>query len=364
MRRVLATTSLAEAHILCSALADHGLNATLENEISSTMAVGMPTAAVPVYVCVPESDLREAREFLAELRKPAAPASGEGAGEPEAPAGVARKKDFRRRLLWVVGGTLFLVALTAHPLFTTHVVPTATLGAWIFITVALLAYMRDLHPFVRVPGWRLSAFFAYGALGATSLAFLGTSVLRSWLGMTPGTAEEAFLVTGPVEELSKILGPVSVIGLVRAWRREPYEWFLGCAASGAGFAVVEDALAYNPFTFESAYGGVVPLLFRAATLLHIALSGAIGFGLGASRGTVGGFLLVTLLLLPAAAAAHGLWNAAAYSEETPGIFMVLLFLALVLPFLVGLRWAARSLAERSPDAPEAGRIPPGPARVP
>jgi hypothetical protein len=65
VKRLYATTDLAEAEILRALLRDEGIESTLDNEGGAALAVGLPSAAVPIGINVSDADAPAAAEALA-----------------------------------------------------------------------------------------------------------------------------------------------------------------------------------------------------------------------------------------------------------------------------------------------------------
>ncbi len=217
-------------------------------------------------------------------------------------------------------------------------------GAAIAFAVFLLFYLRGKHPFFRVPFWRVLIFFVYGAVVAP-VAVLLTSYLLVRPDVETETLLGAFLVIGPMEELVKFAGPLLLVGLVRRWREEPFEWFVACAASGVGFATTENVLyaMVTPEAFQI-------LAFRSLAPMHLLWSGWLGYRIGRRTSGGRGFLKATFAGFLIAAFLHGLWDALCFSGYL-GILFVL-FGGQILAFGWHVRKMAWLCANRSPRRPE------------
>lgn len=347
LRRVHTTLSLIDAHMIRSMLAERGIDAVLENEFSSMVVIGLPTTTAPIHVVVPETQVQEALHVLDEIqnREASLPPESDASPTPAEAASPPRRRRWTARALWMLAGLLVLISLRGAA-------PALAMAAWGIVSLVLLLHLRDRHPFVRVPGWRLMLFFAYGNAVAVPLALIGTVSAQAWLGIEAAAPLGAFLVIGPLEEAVKLLGPLCLVGLVSRWKREPYEWFLACAASGAGFATTENVIRYCAL-MPTYRGALLAFALGAPSLLHIALSASVGFGLGVARGRPGYLLATLLVLLPPAALVHGLWDALCLWTAFPRLLLVLLLGLIVLPLFAALGWAIRKLAERSPSRPAA-----------
>jgi hypothetical protein len=62
---VHSTTAPMEAEFVRMALVDHGIACTIENEIAVGWVIGMPTAAAPLLLSVPEKQAETARQLVA-----------------------------------------------------------------------------------------------------------------------------------------------------------------------------------------------------------------------------------------------------------------------------------------------------------
>lgn len=117
-----------------------------------------------------------------------------------------------------------------------------------------------------------------------------------------------------IEETTKTLG----IGLAGLWLRpSPTRAFLLGVASGAGFALVENAL--NSLFVGPAWGpGVVARL--AATVMHCATGGLMGWGWG--QGWAGRRPWRLPLAFAGAVTIHGLWNSCAVGLVLSSLVML------------------------------------------
>ena len=165
------------------------------------------------------------------------------------------------------------------------------------------------------------------------------------------------LVVPLIEEATKTAG----IGLLGPWLRpSPPRAFLIGVASGAGFALAENAFN-SPLMFGPIWG--VGLFSRlAATLMHCATGGLMGWGWGAlwERRRPGRLVLA----YAGATALHAVWNGlavgtglagliAGMEQVGPGETLILgtlallaasLLFALAVAVLIGTVWGARALS--------------------
>lgn len=216
------------------------------------------------------------------------------------------------------------------------------------------------------------------AIGLVPISLSDPSALQSELSQLlsdPGAAAD--LLTPPLvlaalsfvsvivpvtEEASKILG-VAIAG--HRLRPTPARAFLLGAASGAGFALTENLFNGAIISLVWAPGVFMRL---AATVMHCAASGLVGWGCGElwSRRRPGRLVLAFV----GAVSLHGVWNGLALAVAVGGLvlagqsptslwavlgsLMVLVLgsalVGMAIATLVGLVWAGRALARR-----EAGR---------
>jgi RsiW-degrading membrane proteinase PrsW (M82 family) len=210
----------------------------------------------------------------------------------------------------------------------------------------LLFYLRGRHPFFRIPFWRVLIFFLYGGVVAP-IAVILTYVMLGRLKLDTGGAIGAFLLIGPVEEVMKFAGPLLMVGLVRRWRDEPFEWFLAGAASGTGFAMTENiiyALA-APHAFSL-------LMLRSLAPMHLLWSGWFGYRIGRRSGGTKGFLKAVVAGFLIASFLHGMWDALCFSGLV-GLLLVL-FGSQILAFGWHVRKMSWLCANRSPRRPDIG----------
>lgn len=216
-------------------------------------------------------------------------------------------------------------------------------GAALALAVGLLFYLRSRHPFFRVPMWRGFLYFAYGAVIAP-VVVLATFWGLSRYHLDGTTAVGALLLVGPIEEAAKFAGPLLMVGLVRRWREEPFEWMFAGAASGTGFAMVENILyaALAPDAFQLLWA-------RSLAPMHLLWSGWLGYRIGRRAPGRAGFIAAALLGLLIASFLHGLWDALCIQGYLQILF--LLFGGQLLAFGWHIRKMAWLCANRSPHRP-------------
>ncbi len=212
------------------------------------------------------------------------------------------------------------------------------------IAVGLLVYLRGRHPFFKVPLWRVLVHFSYGAIVAPVVVFASFWFLARYR-LDENSLIGAFLFIGPVEEAAKFAGPLLIVGLVRRWREEPFEWMLAGAASGTGFAMAENILyaIFAPDAFQ--------LLFqRSLAPMHLLWSGWLGYRIGRRTPGPAGLARSALVGFGIAAFLHGFWDALCFSGHVGLLFA--LFGGQILAFGWHVRKMAWLCANRSPRRPE------------
>lgn len=174
-------------------------------------------------------------------------------------------------------------------------------------------FLRNLESRRREPWLALGGAFAWGALGAASLAIAAqTFLFGAPAPLLGGAAMLGLLVGAPViEELAKAAGLV----IVRDDDPEPEDGFLYGAAVGLGFAATENTVyVLSAFAAGGAGAAATTALFRAvaATSIHAAATAWAGYGLWQARRTgargVFPFFLLGAILL------HALYNGIATLE--------------------------------------------------
>lgn len=217
-------------------------------------------------------------------------------------------------------------------------------GTALVVAAGLLFYLRGRHPFFKVPLWRVFANFLYGALLAPAVV-LATFWFLSRARLHDDGALGAFLLVGPIEEAVKFAGPLLLIGLVRRWREEPFEWMIAGAASGTGFAMVENILyaALAPDAFQL-------LFLRSLAPMHLLWSGWLGYRVGRRQPGRAGFLRALTFGFLIAAFLHGLWDALCLGGYLQMLF--LLFGGQILAFGWHVRKMSWLCANRSPRRPD------------
>lgn len=210
--------------------------------------------------------------------------------------------------------------------------------------IFLLFYVRGKHPFYRVPFWRIFGFFLYGAIVAPIAALVSYRLLSHRAGNPEGVLG-AFLVIGPLEELIKFAGPLILVGSVRRWREEPFEWFIAGAAAGTGFATTENILyaIAAPKAFEI-------LALRSLAPMHLLWSGWLGYRIGRRSPGILGFVKAGIAGLFIASFLHGLWDALCFAGM--GGLLFTLFGGQILAFGWHVRKMSWLCANRSPRRPD------------
>jgi len=215
-------------------------------------------------------------------------------------------------------------------------------GTALVLAIGLLLYLRTRHPFFRVPFWRVFVMFLYGALAAPVAVVLTFLVL---VKVDTDTPLGAFLFIGPVEEIAKFAGPLLLVGLVRRWREEPFEWMVAGAAAGTGFAMTENIL--YAITAPDAFG---LLALRSLAPMHLLWSGWLGYRIGRRAPGRAGFVRAALTGFLVAAFLHGLWDAFCFTGYVG--LLVVFFGGQVAAFGWHVRKMAWLCANRSPRRPD------------
>jgi hypothetical protein len=98
MKRLYATTDAVEVEVLRALLRDRGIESSLDNEGGATLALGLPTGAVPLGINVADEDAAAAAEALAGHFEKQQAADTED--DPEAPAPLSSEESeaFERRV--------------------------------------------------------------------------------------------------------------------------------------------------------------------------------------------------------------------------------------------------------------------------
>lgn len=215
------------------------------------------------------------------------------------------------------------------------------------------------------------------AIGLIPISLSDPSALQSEIGRLlsdPGAAADLLsfplmlaallfvsVIVPVTEETTKILG-VAVAG--RRLRPTPARAFLLGTASGAGFALTENLFNGAIISLVWAPGVLMRL---AATVMHCAASGLVGWGCGElwSRRRPGRLILAFV----GAVSLHGVWNGLALAVAIGGLvlasysptslwavlgsLMVLILgsvlVGMAVATLVGLLWAGRALARQEAE---------------
>lgn len=174
-----------------------------------------------------------------------------------------------------------------------------------------LVRMRNAERRRREPWSAVLGAFAWGALGATTLAYVIESYV---LGIAPfpqavyGLASLTVIVAPLVEEAAKALG----LAFVPDRDPERHDGYIYGAAAGLGFAFVENLYyALATYVVGGLEAALVVAVFRAiATVcLHAAATALVGYGVWRLR--FGGNPFPLLFYLPLAVLLHAAYNALA-----------------------------------------------------
>jgi RsiW-degrading membrane proteinase PrsW (M82 family) len=131
---------------------------------------------------------------------------------------------------------------------------------------------------------------------------------------------------GPIEEGTKVLFALLITMIVPKFRTYPLFWFVGFAACGGGFGLVEDLFAKS-FLAHFGFDPISQFLIRAASLPHQVMSGFIGWTLYGAR-LQGQFVPPILIFAWAAVSLfHGSLDALCFAGM--GWFALMLFAGIV-----------------------------------
>lgn len=175
---------------------------------------------------------------------------------------------YRRFWLVFFVGLLALVGLTGTALAVhSRVAETAFVVGGSAFTPSLYVYYLDLHNLYVDPRWRtILVAFALGALVAVPLAI----ALELFLPAGTGAIRPA-LITGAIEEFCKVLVVLWLMRRRYRFLRFEMDGIILGAATGMGFAMLEDIL-YAVGSFSHGLEGVVVVVWLRAVL------GAFGHG--------------------------------------------------------------------------------------
>lgn len=177
--------------------------------------------------------------------------------------------------------------------------------------VLFLVRLRNAERRRREPWRAVLLAFAWGAFGATTLAYLGEVYA---LGIAPfpvavyGLPVLTVLVAPLVEEAAKALGLFGV----RDRDPERHDGYIYGAAAGLGFAFTENLLyVATAYLFAGEEAALFLAVFRgiATVCLHAAATAFAGYGVW--RLKYGRNPLPLLVLFPLAVALHAAYNALA-----------------------------------------------------
>lgn len=204
-----------------------------------------------------------------------------------------------------------------------------------------LAFALWLDRYEKEPVWMLAGAFFWGATVAVFLSFvlntIGGPVLADMIGEMFSGAVSAPVV----EESTKGLA----LFILYWWKKDEFNGILDgilyATMVGLGFTLVEDALYYGRAVVEAgAIGLVGSFVIRGllSTFMHPLFTSMTGIGLGlASRSDNRGIkLLAPAAGLLMAMDLHFLWDfAAAQASEDGGVVEVIMYLAVIMPALLG-----------------------------
>lgn len=190
--------------------------------------------------------------------------------------------------------------------------------------LAALAALWWLDRYEREPVWLLLLVFAWGAVGAVSLAMFGSFVVMMPVSMLFGATianhTGTVLIAPLVEEPTKAL----ILPLVARSRHfdGAVDGFVYGGATGLGFAMTENFLYFVESAVEgdvAAWIGTVAIRTFFAAMMHATASSLVGacVGWGLYRGrpaTALGGLLGLLLAMTV----HGIWNGLLTAEQVLG----------------------------------------------
>lgn len=98
MKRLYATTDPIEAELIRALLRDRGIESDLDNEGGASLAVGLPTGAVPLGINVSDEDAAAAAETLAAHFEKQQAQETEDDPDAPAPLSEAESADFERKV--------------------------------------------------------------------------------------------------------------------------------------------------------------------------------------------------------------------------------------------------------------------------
>lgn len=334
LRQIHTTTSLPEALSLQALLEGQGIDCLLENEHSGIMTLGLATPAVPFILSVPDTQAAEALELLLQARTPE-PApnllqetgvpSGSGAPENDASAGRMNRQSARTRLGWTAAAVLFFISLPLHEIPGAKLSPIAVFGAWLFLLWAVLSALRSRLQVPEATDRALCLFMLAGALGGIPMAFL-EKLLFTLAGVDTGNVAAQFFIVGPVEEIGKLAAALVAFRLALPRGASPRAIILGCAASGAGFGLLENAIVG---VMAEPHEVAPYILLRSVALLHVGWSALVGLSLLRKTSAPSLRWVTVPVGLLGASLLHGGWNALAVEEQIPGLLVSFTIQALI-----------------------------------
>lgn len=226
---------------------------------------------------------------------------------------------------WVYSATLLAtgLVLTGEQSAFRRIAPGGWALSWALLIVyalpvLLIVYHLDLYE--REPPSLVIGALLWGGVAATTLAGFandGWGLVVARVGGPEFAARWTAALTAPfVEETLKALGIVLIYLIARNEIDDMMDGFVYGAASGLGFAVVEDVF-YFMGVFGGSPGGILQGFFvrvvASGLYSHVLYSGLIGMGIGyfvspRSRGPLGRRIAVVAGLSALAVLAHFLWN--------------------------------------------------------
>lgn len=206
-----------------------------------------------------------------------------------------------------------------------------------------LFYRRDRWE--KEPKSLVLRLYLFGALAAVPAYFAEYALLGR-----RGLWFDLFVAVGVVEELAKIL-PVLLFACRHRAFNEPMDGILYAVAAALGFATVENGL-------YAVYLGPLIIVPRSltATLMHVGMSGLVGYQLGRARFLQRGRLWRVLTAFAVVVVLHGSYDLLLLRAAEPGVPALLgqLTVGLMIPTLLVMLWLAVRRADRlSPFRPPA-----------
>lgn len=183
------------------------------------------------------------------------------------------------------------------------------------VVFCYLIFIWWLDRYEREPFWMVLATFAYGGIFGTMfgcmLSAAPAGIATALFGAKGGGFIGAAFVAPLAEELTKGLVFLPLV-LSRQFDNETDGLIYG-AATGLGFACVENLLYFSGAESIDSLVGMAVLRTLFTAVVHCSSSAALGMAIGYARqrGGLGRSLMVVGLGYLAAVANHGTWNALA-----------------------------------------------------